>query len=87
MPLEVAKHAGFCVGVKEAVDTAFSAAQTALDKGLRCYSLGDVIHNPDVVALLSDKGVIPCLLAVEDDKRRNAYLEKSRCDSRRFSIV
>lgn len=48
-----AKHAGFCFGVKRAVDMAFHAA--AMGSGV--YTLGPVIHNPQAVEQLRSKGV------------------------------
>jgi small subunit ribosomal protein S1 len=65
MPLEVAKNAGFCIGVRKAVDQAFSAARYARETGVPCYSLGEFIHNPDVVSSLQAEGVIPIRSARE----------------------
>ena len=53
MPLEVAAHAGFCMGVRRAVEMAEKAAQD----GVPSCSLGDLIHNPSVVAELEAKGI------------------------------
>ncbi|MBQ2701267.1 MAG: 4-hydroxy-3-methylbut-2-enyl diphosphate reductase, partial [Clostridia bacterium] len=53
MPLEIAKHAGFCMGVRRAVDAALKAAQT----GESVCTLGELIHNPLVVQMLKEKGV------------------------------
>ena len=44
------------------MDTAFStlalqAAQEAKARGIRCFSLGDVVHNPSVAQRLRDAGV------------------------------
>ena len=50
----LAKTAGFCYGVKRAVDI---AEKTAQECG-QCYTLGALIHNRHVTAALSDKGVI-----------------------------
>ncbi len=49
----VAPHAGFCQGVKRAIDMALQAAQT---EGT-CYTLGPLVHNDTVVAYLAQKGV------------------------------
>ena len=57
MPCEVAKRAGFCVGVRRAVELAQQAAQCAKLRGIPCYSLGDVVHNPSVTQHLRDMGV------------------------------
>jgi len=53
MPVEVAKHAGFCMGVRRAVDAALEAAAT----GESVCTLGELIHNPQVVQMLRQKGV------------------------------
>ena len=45
----LAKHAGFCFGVRRAVDTAVRAAPAV--------TLGPVIHNPQVVEALARQGV------------------------------
>ncbi len=56
MEIIVAKRAGFCFGVKRAVDMAFEKAK-ARTEGL--YSLGPIIHNPQVIERLTLMGVIP----------------------------
>ncbi len=48
----VAEHAGFCFGVNRAV----KMAEKELAKGSKVYSLGSLIHNPQVVADLEAKG-------------------------------
>lgn len=50
-----AKRAGFCFGVKRAVDMAFRAAHK--DSGV--YTLGPIIHNPQVIEKLKAEGVHP----------------------------
>jgi len=50
-----AKRAGFCFGVKRAVDMAFSAAK----ESERVYTLGPIIHNPQVIEKLKAEGVRP----------------------------
>lgn len=54
MEVIVAENAGFCFGVKRAVKMAFGAAE-AETEGV--HSLGPLIHNPQVVARLAEKGV------------------------------
>ncbi len=49
----VAKSAGFCFGVKRAVEIAYAEAA----KGGRVYTLGPLIHNEQVVADMEHKGV------------------------------
>ena len=57
MPIQVASHAGFCSGVNRAVACAHQAAEEAKTLGVPCYSLGEVIHNPAVVASLQAQGL------------------------------
>ncbi|HBG07841.1 MAG: 4-hydroxy-3-methylbut-2-enyl diphosphate reductase [Geobacteraceae bacterium GWC2_58_44] len=55
MELILAKQAGFCFGVKRATHLAFEAA----DKGGETYTLGPIIHSPQVVQRLEEMGVKP----------------------------
>lgn len=48
-----AKSAGFCFGVKRAVDTVYEE----VEKGGPIYTYGPIIHNEEVVADLERKGV------------------------------
>ncbi|MEW6410242.1 MAG: 4-hydroxy-3-methylbut-2-enyl diphosphate reductase [Nitrospirota bacterium] len=54
MNIFITKNAGFCFGVKRAINIAFKAA--AEDKN-GTYTLGPIIHNPQVVQKLADEGV------------------------------
>jgi 4-hydroxy-3-methylbut-2-enyl diphosphate reductase len=56
MQIIVAKRAGFCFGVKRAMDIAFSLAKDT-EEGV--YSLGPLIHNPQVIEELKKVGVMP----------------------------
>ena len=49
----LAKRAGFCFGVKRATQMAFEAA--GMDK--KTYTLGPIIHSPQVVKKLEEMGV------------------------------
>ncbi len=53
MEIILAKQAGFCFGVKRATQMAFEAAQ----KGGKTYTLGPIIHSPQVVQKLEEMGV------------------------------
>jgi 4-hydroxy-3-methylbut-2-enyl diphosphate reductase len=53
MEIILAKQAGFCFGVKRATQMAFEAA----DKGGQTFTLGPIIHSPQVVQKLEDMGV------------------------------
>lgn len=56
MEIIVAKTAGFCFGVKRAIDIAFKMSK---EKCRGVYTLGPLIHNPQVVKMLEDKGIAP----------------------------
>ena len=53
MRIQVAKTAGFCFGVDRAVKKAFEAA----DRYDKVVTLGPIIHNPQIVSQLAEKGV------------------------------
>lgn len=53
MEITVAKTAGFCFGVKRAVDAVYKA----MDEGKKIATLGDIIHNPQVISDLEKHGV------------------------------
>ncbi len=53
MEIILAKQAGFCFGVKRATQMAFEAA----DKGEETFTLGPIIHSPQVVQKLDEMGV------------------------------
>lgn len=54
MRISVVDKAGFCFGVQRATKLAFETAATC---GERVFTLGPLIHNPQVVQKLKDKGV------------------------------
>jgi 4-hydroxy-3-methylbut-2-enyl diphosphate reductase len=56
MEIITAKTAGFCFGVKRAIDIAFKIAR---EKRRGIYTFGPIIHNPQVVERLKEKGIIP----------------------------
>ncbi len=53
MEIEVAKTAGFCYGVKRAVESVYKA----IADGKKIATIGPIIHNPQVIEDLSKKGV------------------------------
>lgn len=53
MEVTVAKSAGFCFGVKRAVDMVYEEAV----KERKVYTLGPIIHNEQVVEEFAEKGV------------------------------
>lgn len=55
MELFIAKHGGFCFGVKQAVDTALQITENP-DTQRPIVTYGPLIHNADVVKLLESRG-------------------------------
>ena len=55
MEVRLAKTAGFCFGVKRAVDTVYE--QVKLRKDERIYTYGPIIHNDEVVKDMKQHGV------------------------------
>ena len=58
-----AKTAGFCFGVKRAVDTVYK--QVDKQSVEQIYTYGPIIHNEEVIKDMRDKGVI--VLRSEED--------------------
>lgn len=54
MTITLADSAGFCFGVKRAVDTVYQLLE---DREQQVYTLGPIIHNEQVVEDLTSKGV------------------------------
>ena len=65
MPYTIARYAGYCAGVRRAMEEAFRAAREAREQGVACCSLGELIHNPEAVEALRQEGVQP-VKRVED---------------------
>ena len=57
MKVIVAKSAGFCFGVKRAVDKVYEQIDNNPD-GKKIYTFGPIIHNEEVVKDLESKGVM-----------------------------
>ena len=55
MEIMVAKHAGFCFGVKKAIDIAEETA--ARNEGKKTYVYGQLVHNERVIDDLQKKGI------------------------------
>ena len=53
MEIRLAKSAGFCFGVKRAVEQVYKEAENGKD----IYTYGPIIHNEEVVKDLEEKGV------------------------------
>ncbi|MFH7325067.1 4-hydroxy-3-methylbut-2-enyl diphosphate reductase [Desulfurivibrio sp. C05AmB] len=54
MKVVLAKHAGFCMGVRRAVETTLKLVETRQSP---IATFGPLIHNPQVLEMLAEKGV------------------------------
>ena len=66
MKIIIAKDAGYCFGVRDAVDLAYQTA----DKHGEVYMLGDIVHNENVIEDLNKAGarVVDNLNEIPPDK-------------------
>jgi 4-hydroxy-3-methylbut-2-enyl diphosphate reductase len=51
-----ARHTGFCFGVKRAINIVLKEAEKSTG---RMYTIGPIIHNPQMVNILKKKGIVP----------------------------
>ena len=70
MTIELADSAGFCFGVKRAIDTVYEFVSSGQGP---VYTLGPIIHNEQVVKDLEKKGV-QVAEKIDDIKEENATL-------------
>ncbi|MBQ6946951.1 MAG: 4-hydroxy-3-methylbut-2-enyl diphosphate reductase, partial [Clostridia bacterium] len=54
MKISVAESAGFCFGVERAVKLLEKAIE---DHGADIYTIGPIIHNPQIIRQMSERGV------------------------------
>lgn len=71
MSISVARHAGFCMGVKRAVDGAVKAAE----RGKPIVSFGELAHNPEVIERLASIGI--SVIHEPEDARGKVVLIRS----------
>ncbi len=65
MSVKLAKTAGFCMGVRRAVDIVLDLAQKRRRQTI--YTYGPLIHNPQTVELLRNRGIVPIRSLAEID--------------------
>ena len=63
MEVKVARTAGFCFGVKRAVETVYEQVEKA--EGQKIYTYGPIIHNEEVIKDMKKKGIE--VLQTEED--------------------
>jgi (E)-4-hydroxy-3-methyl-but-2-enyl pyrophosphate reductase len=71
MEIKLAKTAGFCMGVRRAVDIVLDIAQ---HETRRIYTYGPLIHNPQTIELLKSRGIKPIKNIEEIRDIKNAIL-------------
>ena len=77
LELVLAKSAGFCYGVKRAVELAERTAEA----GIPCVMLGSIIHNHDVVSRLASQGLYS-VTAPEEVPDQGSVIIRSHGESR-----
>ena len=70
MEIIVGKTAGFCYGVKRAVD----GANEEIKKQKKTYCLGEIVHNKEVVKKLEQKGMKFIEKLEEAEKNTNVII-------------
>ncbi|MBW1931879.1 MAG: 4-hydroxy-3-methylbut-2-enyl diphosphate reductase [Deltaproteobacteria bacterium] len=91
MKVQLAKVAGFCMGVRRAMDIALEASQNAQPP---VYTFGPLIHNPSALSLLKARGVEVLREIPEEGEgtviiRAHGVLpeEKERLKAAGFSVI
>ena len=77
MKVTLAKSAGFCYGVRRAVEL----AERTAEEGRPCVMLGSIIHNKDVIARLAERG-LTAVERPEDVPRGSAVIIRSHGEGR-----
>ncbi|MDP3980304.1 MAG: 4-hydroxy-3-methylbut-2-enyl diphosphate reductase [Chlamydiota bacterium] len=55
--INIARHGGFCFGVKRAVEMALEAGEDAKSNSHQVVMLGDIVHNEHVIEKIDESGV------------------------------
>lgn len=88
MEVKVAKSAGFCFGVKRAVDKVYEQIENNNDK-LDIYTYGPIIHNEEVVKDLETRGVkvINSVDELKELKKGIVIIRSHGADKRIYDII
>ena len=81
MEITVAKHAGFCFGVKRAVEQVFSLLDS-IDESTTIYTVGPLIHNQNIISQLEERGV----KVIEPDDIHGIF-EKTCRDAKSIVVI
>ncbi len=79
----LAKTAGFCFGVKRAVDLTYDQVRKAKEEGKKVFTLGHIIHNESVVSDLEKQGVT----TIADDEMIDAIFGTLSDEARADCVV
>ena len=79
----LARTAGFCFGVKRAVELAYAEADAAKSEGCPVYSYGHIIHNEEAVRDLEARGVT----VIEDEQMLDRVFSAMPEEARRSCRV
>ncbi|MDR3072813.1 MAG: bifunctional 4-hydroxy-3-methylbut-2-enyl diphosphate reductase/30S ribosomal protein S1 [Clostridiales Family XIII bacterium] len=85
MSVVLSEHAGFCFGVKKAVDAARDAVDRYAKEGRAVYSCGSLIHNEHVINTLRKEGLQTVDL-LEDVPVGSVLVVRSHGESKDFFI-
>ena len=78
-----AENAGFCFGVRQAIEKAEKAAQSASEDGKRIFSMGSLIHNERVTGDLEEKG-IKIIHSLDEVQRADQVIIRSHGEGKAF---
>lgn len=78
-----AENAGFCFGVKQAIEKAEKAAEEACKTGRRIFSMGSLIHNERVTGDLEKKG-IRIIQSLDEVQRADQVIIRSHGEGEAF---
>ena len=78
-----AENAGFCFGVRQAIEKAEKAAQSASEDGKRIFSMGSLIHNERVTGDLEEKG-IKIIHSLDEVQRAEQVIIRSHGEGKAF---
>lgn len=81
----LAKTAGFCFGVKRAVDTVYEQVEKSKQDNYEVYTYGPIIHNEEVVSDLESKGIV--IIQDEEDIEKYLCSEENHNENTRRRIV
>ena len=68
--ITMAKSAGFCPGVKNAIDKVLELAK---NRKKPIYTLGPLIHNKQVIETLREKGIHLCICILNINIQSSRY--------------